>query len=134
MDIPHKAPEDLSRRQFLETSTSAGLGLFLAESPLLAQRTERNLKKRYVNVGVGSRSIMYQEAINRTYADTNEMVGYCDVNEGRLRLAQGWGQRDTGRGLGRSFHGHGDERGGPLGCHGRGGSGPAADGLQPRLE
>ena len=96
MNSSLRTPEGVSRRRFLETSARAGIGLWVAQSPLLAQEGA-NVKKRFANVGVGSRSIMYQEAINKTYADNCEMVGYCDVNEGRLRLAQSWGQRDTGR-------------------------------------
>lgn len=44
--------------------------------------------KKYVIVGVGSRSQYYQEAIQTTYTDHAEIVGFCDINEGRLRLAQ----------------------------------------------
>lgn len=33
---------------------------------------------------------MYTEAVVKTYADTCEMVGFCDANEGRARLAAEW--------------------------------------------
>jgi len=97
MKSSQQTPQGVSRRRFLETSSRAGIGLWLAHSPLLTQAGGNRPRKRYVNVGVGSRSILYQEAINKTYAGSCEMVGYCDVNEGRLRLAQEWGERDTGR-------------------------------------
>jgi len=44
-------------------------------------------KKRYVQVGVGSRSRMYLRALTETYSEVAELVGLCDVNAGRLELA-----------------------------------------------
>lgn len=44
-------------------------------------------KKRYAVVGVGGRSRMYRSGIPGKYSDTSELVGFCDNNEGRLRLA-----------------------------------------------
>jgi predicted dehydrogenase len=46
-------------------------------------------KKRCAIVGTGSRSYMYHEALLGPYAPYWELVGLCDVNPGRLRLAQG---------------------------------------------
>ncbi len=47
-------------------------------------------KKRYAVVGLGSRSEMYTEAIVRTYGDTCELVGMCDLNAGRLKDRLDW--------------------------------------------
>jgi predicted dehydrogenase len=44
-------------------------------------------KKRYAQVGLGSRAEMYTQAVVETYAEQAEMVGLCDINEGRLRRA-----------------------------------------------
>ncbi len=44
-------------------------------------------RTRYAQVGLGGRSLMFRDAILDTYANTCELVGLCDVNEGRLRLA-----------------------------------------------
>src|SRR5690242_2664502 len=44
-------------------------------------------RRRYVNVGVGSRSRMYLTAITGTFAKDNELVGICDTNPGRLNTA-----------------------------------------------
>ncbi len=44
-------------------------------------------RRKYVNVGVGSRSRMYLSAITDTFKDGNELVGVCDVNPGRLDVA-----------------------------------------------
>jgi len=44
-------------------------------------------KKRFVQVGMGGRSDMYPEAIVDSYADSCELVGVCDSNQGRLRGA-----------------------------------------------
>lgn len=40
-------------------------------------------------VGMGSRSSMYQDAVEKKYQATAELVGFCDTNPGRLKLAQG---------------------------------------------
>lgn len=44
-------------------------------------------RKRFVQVGLGGRSRMFSNAVLEKYRDVCEMVGYCDVNEGRLKLA-----------------------------------------------
>jgi predicted dehydrogenase len=43
-------------------------------------------KKRYVQVGVGSRSMMYSMVVIEHFADHAELVGFCDSNAGRLQL------------------------------------------------
>jgi predicted dehydrogenase len=65
----------------------AGAGLLMGASAL-AQPANANRKKRYALVGVGGRSRMYRDAVLETYARHCEMVGFCDVNLGRLKLAQ----------------------------------------------
>jgi predicted dehydrogenase len=47
-------------------------------------------KKRYVQVGIGSRSTLYSESIAGCFADHAELVGLCDSNPGRLRLRADW--------------------------------------------
>jgi predicted dehydrogenase len=47
-------------------------------------------RKRYAHVGFGSRAELYLRAISAQYRDTAKLVGLCDRNEGRLRLAQQW--------------------------------------------
>ena len=54
-------------------------------------------KKRYVQVGLGGRSEMYWRALIETYKDIADLVGFCDVNEGRLALRQ-QAVRDAGGG------------------------------------
>src|SRR5688500_17117645 len=44
-------------------------------------------RRKYVNVGVGSRSRMYLTAITQTFKDGSELVGICDTNPGRLDVA-----------------------------------------------
>ena len=46
-------------------------------------------KKRYAQVGVGSRSMMYTEALLQEFTETSELVALCDSNEGRLQLRAG---------------------------------------------
>ena len=76
----------ITRREFIKTSAAAGALVSL--SPLTRVKAADGRKKRYAIVGVGSRSRFYQGAIQTTYADYSELVGFCDVNEGRLKLAQ----------------------------------------------
>ncbi len=81
----------LNRREFISTTTLAGTGLLLGASALAESSTGTAVggrKKRYVLVGVGGRSGMYREAVLKTYAAHNEFVGFCDLNLGRLKLAQ----------------------------------------------
>ena len=47
-------------------------------------------KKRYAQVGLGGRSLMYTAAILEPYRDSAELVGLCDLNAGRLALRQRW--------------------------------------------
>jgi predicted dehydrogenase len=47
-------------------------------------------KKRYAQVGLGGRSMMYSTAIAKWFAEYSELVGFCDSNEGRLRLRADW--------------------------------------------
>jgi predicted dehydrogenase len=83
--------QPVSRREFLTTTTLAGTAL-LAAPALLAQSTPAVAptarKTRYALVGVGQRSDLYREAVLKTHADYCQMAGYCDLNEGRLRLAR----------------------------------------------
>jgi predicted dehydrogenase len=44
-------------------------------------------KKRYAQVGIGGRSGMYTAAITGKYAEAAELVALCDVNQGRMDLA-----------------------------------------------
>lgn len=39
-------------------------------------------------MGLGGRHAMYRDAIVDKFASTSELVGLCDINEGRLRLSQ----------------------------------------------
>lgn len=44
-------------------------------------------RKRYAQVGLGGRHFMFRHAVTRNFSDSCELVGLCDNNEGRLRLA-----------------------------------------------
>ena len=88
------AARDFSRREFIATTTAAG-AVLVAAPTLLAQAPAP--RKRYAQVGVGSQAQMYQDAVNKTYAEHCEMVGYCDNNAGRLKLVQERTREQTGR-------------------------------------
>ncbi len=47
-----------------------------------------NARRRYAIVGLGSRHEVYQDAIEKVYSSTAELVGLCDVNAGRIDLAR----------------------------------------------
>lgn len=49
--------------------------------------TERT---RYAQVGLGSRSEMYSQALTQLFADSCELVGLCDINQGRLSDRMEW--------------------------------------------
>lgn len=44
--------------------------------------------KRYVQVGLGSRAGFFYNAIAERYHDTSEITAFCDINHGRMKLAQ----------------------------------------------
>jgi len=80
--------KNISRRDFVKTSTAAGIGSLIASNSITRASVDQNVKKRYVIVGMGSRSRMYQDAIQIGYKQYAELAGICDVNPGRLQLAQ----------------------------------------------
>ncbi len=45
-------------------------------------------KKRYVQVGTGSRARFFYEAVAKTYSETSEIVAFCDINRTRLEYAK----------------------------------------------
>ena len=84
----------MDRRAFVKTLSAAGLGLAVAGQPLFSQTD--SARRRYAIVGTGSRSRMYQDAVEETYRASAELVAFCDTNPGRMQLAQ---QRSERRGL-----------------------------------
>ena len=70
----------LDRRSVLHGAAAAGA---LAQASALGAKTA-GTRKRYVNVGVGARPRLFQEAIWTTYRDRCELVAICDTNPGRM--------------------------------------------------
>lgn len=82
----------MDRRVFLKTASLAGLGLALnAQSAVPAVKDHRH---RYAIIGTGSRSRLFQEAIERDFREHVRLAALCDLNPGRLQLAaersRGW--------------------------------------------
>jgi predicted dehydrogenase len=77
----------LNRREFLKTTTAVGMGSLISVNSFASNFVQNNSKQRYVIVGTGGRSRMYQNAIQKNYNQYCELVGFCDVNRGRLELA-----------------------------------------------
>ena len=44
-------------------------------------------KKRFAHVGIGGRARMYYNAVATTYAETSELVAFCDINRTRMEYA-----------------------------------------------
>ena len=78
----------MTRREFLASAAAAGTVLLAGPVLLADSAPSPSRKKRYALVGVGSRSGMYRGALLKSYADHCEIVGYSDINPGRLKLAQ----------------------------------------------
>ncbi len=95
---PSSVPID--RRTFVKTISAAGLGLAIGSSPggasaqsqpateLSTTASSAAGTRRYAIVGLGSRSTMYQDAIESGYKQHAQLVGICDTNAGRLELAR----------------------------------------------
>ncbi len=47
-------------------------------------------RKRYAQVGLGSRSEIYSYALANLYSETSELVGLCELNQGRLNDRMEW--------------------------------------------
>lgn len=71
----------IDRRTLIKSAGGLALGL---ASTVYAAAPPR---KRFVIVGLGSRSRMYMRAITKGFADSNELVALCDNNAGRLAVA-----------------------------------------------
>ena len=97
MSEEKNSKKNFSRRNFLKSSAAAGAGLVLTNSILGNINNNLSSKKRFAIVGTGSRSRMYQDAVFKTFSSTCEMVGFCDVNYGRLLYAQKRGMAATGQ-------------------------------------
>lgn len=78
-------PTPLDRRTFVKTLTATGLALGAAPAVLSRSLDGR---RRYAIVGTGSRSRMFQDAIETTYREHAQLVALCDKNPGRLELAR----------------------------------------------
>ncbi len=83
---PNTPEAGVGRRTFLKTAAIAGAGLALGATSLAA--TAPAPRRRYAIVGVGSRHKMYQDAIEKTYREHAELVAFCDLNPGRIQVAQ----------------------------------------------
>jgi predicted dehydrogenase len=78
--------DGMPRRTFVKGVSAVGLGLALGVSNLIAV-TEKK-RRRYAIIGVGSRSQMYQDAIEKTYKEHAQLVAICDTNAGRLEISR----------------------------------------------
>jgi predicted dehydrogenase len=95
---PKKIAPNITRRDFIKTSAAVGTG-FLVSAPAFSKVfAGLSSKKRFAIVGLGIRGRgLYQRALQEQYGDTCELVGFCDLNEGRLKLAQDWASEVTGK-------------------------------------
>jgi len=87
-DCDSNQKSHITRRQFARTTAAAGVGALLCGRRFGWARNAAAEKTRYAIVGVGSRAAMYQDAIHKTFSQHAELVACCDINLGRLKLAQ----------------------------------------------
>jgi len=87
----------LNRRDFLKVSATAGAGILLSGNILAKPFSSLSSKKRFAIVGVGHRTQMWQDGIYDSFGDTNEVVGFCDTNLGRLKHYQNYAKKKTGK-------------------------------------
>jgi predicted dehydrogenase len=80
----------MDRRAFLKAVTVAGLGSLSVAPPHMSAAPASSAvpRRRYAIVGVGARHVMYQDAIEKDYPASAQLVGLCDVNPGRLEVAR----------------------------------------------
>lgn len=84
----------LNRRAFMKQMSAASLGaatvaLGATRSPAAETAAPASgRRRRYAIVGTGSRYQMYQDAIEKNYQAHAELVGFCDLNPGRLETAR----------------------------------------------
>jgi predicted dehydrogenase len=83
--MPGFSTPGITRRKFI--AASAGVAM-VAGAPAFGRAGDESSRKRYAIVGVGGRSGMYRNAILKNYAKYSQLVGFCDNNEGRLKLSQ----------------------------------------------
>ena len=95
--MEEKKPKEFSRRDFIKTSAIAGAGAMIANNSYASIINSISSKKKFVVVGVGHRSQMWQDAIYKSFADNNEIVGFCDTNLGRLKHYQEYAKKITGK-------------------------------------
>ena len=75
----------VDRRTFVKTLTAAGLALGASPAAFAQAVAPR---RRFAIIGCGGRHFMYQDAIETTYKDHAQLVGLCDLNPGRVEVAQ----------------------------------------------
>jgi len=86
--MENKEVSKLTRRDFIKVSSIGGSGVLLSGSTLASCMNGSKGKIKYAIVGVGIRAEMWQKAILETYNEYAALVGFCDINEGRLKLYQ----------------------------------------------
>ena len=92
-----KQDHKVNRREFIKTAAITGAGVQLAATAFPIAASAQSRKVRYAHVGMGSRSGMYQRSIFNTHKEHCEYVGFCDTNEGRLKLVQDRAKEATGK-------------------------------------
>lgn len=82
-------PPNLKRRSFVVNASKTIVGISILPTISMANIPHKNKKLKTVLVGTGSRGInSWGKELVGPYADFVEMVGLCDINEKRVRVAQ----------------------------------------------
>ncbi|RPJ56800.1 MAG: gfo/Idh/MocA family oxidoreductase [Acidobacteria bacterium] len=91
----HQSNQGISRRDFTKASVTGAAAAAFSTGALFGVQVQEPKRKRFAIVGVGGRSYMYQQALHRKFAEYGQLVGVCDVNPGRLKLAQQNAERNS---------------------------------------
>jgi len=89
--IPPSSSASIGRRTFVKNLSVAGLGLALGTTTSGGAAPSASApirRRRYAIVGTGHRHELYQDAIEKDFKDTAELVAFCDQNPGRVKVAQ----------------------------------------------
>ena len=95
-------PTEMSRRNFIGVSAAFGaVAAFGSTAPVWSL----DRKQRVALVGTGSRGLnFYIKNIESNYLKYVDVVGFCDLNSGRLKLAQRKSKERTGRDIKAYLH------------------------------
>lgn len=78
-----------TRKEFIKATSALAGGAFISAPTMSKASGLFRKKRRMALIGTGVRGVsMYGRSLRQNYSDTVELVSICDINPGRLRVAQ----------------------------------------------